>query len=130
MSALIYARVPNALKQALLAHAIERGLTLTGSVVELLGQGLKLGAHEQQVAGVERSLANLREQLYETEAQLRETELEVAAAGGSKQPGRSTALWQNGSSNRLPHAHTATIRSLAATCSYVAAARTPTAANH
>ena len=47
MSAVIYARVPDSLKQALHAHAAERGLTLTTALVGLVERGLQAIADEQ-----------------------------------------------------------------------------------
>jgi hypothetical protein len=81
----VYARVPISLKQALQAHAAERGLTLTGSVVELLSQALETGVHSHQLAALEQSLTHLREQLHETETLLREEELKLAAANQRQQ---------------------------------------------
>ena len=57
MSAVVYARVPDSLKQALEAHASEVRLTLTAAVVDLLGRGLQAIANEQSVAELERKLA-------------------------------------------------------------------------
>jgi hypothetical protein len=41
VSAVVYARVPEALKQTLEARARERGLSQTATVVELLERGLQ-----------------------------------------------------------------------------------------
>lgn len=85
MSAVLYARVPDPLKQALQAHAGERGLTLTHAVVELVERGLRAIADEQSVSELEARLAAARGELEQTRARLREAELGVRAAGEREQ---------------------------------------------
>jgi rubrerythrin len=80
MSEVVYARIPEALKQALGAHASARGVSLTAALVELLEQGLEASAEERSAAGLERELALARIELAETGGRLRETELRLEAA--------------------------------------------------
>src|SRR6266702_4228636 len=55
MSQVIYARVPDSLKQALASRAHERELNLTATVVELLEQGLE-ASDDQRAERLERAL--------------------------------------------------------------------------
>jgi hypothetical protein len=80
MSAVIYARVPDSLKQTLHAHAGERGLTLTTAVVELLERGLEAIADEHSVHELEAKLAAVSNELEATRGGLREAELGLQAA--------------------------------------------------
>ncbi len=80
MSAVVYARVPDSLKQALLAHASDGGRTLTAAVVDLLGRGLAAIASEQSVAELDRKLAACSSERARTRALLREAELRLQAA--------------------------------------------------
>jgi hypothetical protein len=80
MSAVVYARVPDSLKQALHAHASERALTLTGAVVDLLERGLEAIANEQSLAELEGKLAACTSERAQTRARLRESKLRVQAA--------------------------------------------------
>jgi rubrerythrin len=80
MSAVVYARVPDALKQALHAHAAERGLTLTTAVVELVERGLEAIAEEQSLSELDRKLAAASSELEQTRGRLREAELGLQAA--------------------------------------------------
>ena len=80
MSAVIYARVPDSLKQALEAHASARGLTLTRAVVELLEHGLEAIADEQSIAELKGKLAVLTGELAQTRGRLKEAELRLQAA--------------------------------------------------
>jgi hypothetical protein len=79
VSSVVYARVPDPLKQALAARARERGLSLTAAVVALLERGLD--ASEEERAGErERELAASARELEQTRAQLAEAELRLQAA--------------------------------------------------
>ncbi len=80
MSAVVYARVPDSLKQALQAHRSARGLTLNRAVVDLLEQGLQAIADEKPVAELERRLAASRSELERARARLTEAELRLHAA--------------------------------------------------
>ena len=77
---MVYARVPDSLKQALQAHASERGLTLTQAVVELVEHGLEAIADEQSVPGLEAKLALSTSELEKTRGRLKEAELRLQAA--------------------------------------------------
>jgi hypothetical protein len=79
VSEVVYARLPEALKEALRAHASARGLTLTAALVELLEQGLEARAAEHSAAAQERELALARSELAETGGRLREAELRPQA---------------------------------------------------
>ncbi len=65
------------LKQALHAHAAERGLTLTTAVVELVERGLEAIADEQSVSELEAKLAAASRELEQTRGRLQEAELGV-----------------------------------------------------
>ena len=80
MSAVVYARVSDVLKQALQAHASARGQTLTNAVVELVEHGLEAVANEQRRSELERRLAQTTDALTETRAALQEAELRLQAA--------------------------------------------------
>jgi hypothetical protein len=80
MSAVVYARVPDALKQGLEAHAAERALSLTAAVVELVGRGLEASTDEQSIADLERKLAGATRALAETRSRLSHAELSLRAA--------------------------------------------------
>jgi hypothetical protein len=79
VSSVVYARVPDPLKQALAARARERGLSVTAAVVALLERGLNAG--EQERAGErERELAASASELERTRTRLAEAELRLKAA--------------------------------------------------
>src|SRR5438552_11388952 len=80
MSAVLYARVPDSLKQTLEAHAAGRGLSLTQAVVELVEGGLEASADERFVTELERKLAAAASELAKTRARLRQAELGLQAA--------------------------------------------------
>jgi hypothetical protein len=88
VSEVVYARVPAALKQLLVARARERGLSLTGAVVELLERGLEANT------GADCSLAEARSALATTRSRLVELELslELAAAREQTDAGTLAAL--------------------------------------
>jgi hypothetical protein len=79
VSAVVYARVPDSLKLALEARARERGLTLTGVVVELLERGLEATGDEGS-RELERELVASANELERARGRLAEPEagLEVA----------------------------------------------------
>ena len=79
MGAVLYARVPDSLKQALAARARERSLSLTAAVVELLERGLEATADERS-SEREAALAAAASELERTRARLAEAEagLELA----------------------------------------------------
>jgi len=80
MSAVVYARVPDSLKQSLEAHAAARALSLTQAVVELVERGLQASADEQFVTELERKLAAATSELAKTRARLKQAELALRAA--------------------------------------------------
>jgi len=57
VSQVIYARVPDGLKEAADAYAGERGTTLTGAVVDLLERGLAAVSDEESVGDLHANLA-------------------------------------------------------------------------
>ena len=80
MSEVVYARVPDALKRALKAHAAERGLNLTSALVGLLERGLEAITDERSLSELERKLAASTNALAETQAQLKDAQLGLQAA--------------------------------------------------
>ena len=70
----------DSLKQALEAHASERGLSLTRALVELLERGLAPIAEEQSVREREGKLAAATSELTERRARLKQAELGLQAA--------------------------------------------------
>ncbi len=80
MSAVLYVRLPEALKQALAEHAARRGLSQTRAAVALLEQGLEAAAGEHSFAELEGRLAHSESEQAGTWARLREAELALAAA--------------------------------------------------
>ncbi len=79
MSQVIYARVPDSLKQALASRAHQRELNLTATVVELLEQGLE-ASDDQRAERLERALATAAGQLEQTRARLAEAKRTLTAA--------------------------------------------------
>jgi hypothetical protein len=77
MSQVIYARVPDALKDAVDAYAAERGTTLTSTVVDLLERGLVSTSDAPSVAQLELRLATAAAQKTDAEASLRSARLEL-----------------------------------------------------
>jgi antitoxin component of RelBE/YafQ-DinJ toxin-antitoxin module len=73
MSQVIYARVPDSLKESADAYAAERGLTLTSAVVDLLHRGLAAAADAESIVDLEARTARLI-----TEKAASESELQVA----------------------------------------------------
>lgn len=80
MSAVVYTRVPQALKQALAARARARGLSENALALELLEQGLAVGDDTQAGAPLERELAAATHELAQTQARLAEAEQRLQAA--------------------------------------------------
>jgi len=80
VSAVVYARLPEALKEDLQARAAERALTVNRALVELLEQALARSAQGGSVAELEATSTRLTEELAQTRADLREAELRLRAA--------------------------------------------------
>jgi plasmid stability protein len=83
VSKVVYARVPDALKQTLATRARERGLSQTATVVELLEQGLQ--ASDERPEGLERELAASTGQLEQTRARLAQAEAKLEATSQQQQ---------------------------------------------
>lgn len=79
MSQVIYARVPDLLKEAVDGYAEGRGTTLTSAVVDLLERGLVSTSDAPSVADLELKLAATSAQKAEAEASLRSARLELQA---------------------------------------------------
>lgn len=77
MSQVIYARVPDALKDAVDGYASERGTTLTSAVVDLLERGLVSTSDGPSVAQLELKLATTSAEKAEVKASLRSARLEL-----------------------------------------------------
>jgi hypothetical protein len=80
VSAVVYTRVPEALKQAVQARARERGLSLNAAVCELVERGLQARADKRASEGRERALAACASELEQERARLAEAELRLEAA--------------------------------------------------
>jgi len=80
VSAVLYIRVPEALKQALVAHAEGRGLSQTRALAELLELGLAGSAEERSLAELEGTLARAQGKLEATRVKVREAERALEAA--------------------------------------------------
>jgi len=80
VSAVLYTRVPEALKQALAAHAAGRGLSQTRAAVELLEQGLVASRDERSFAKLEGELSRSQGELAATRVRVRELEGALEAA--------------------------------------------------
>jgi antitoxin component of RelBE/YafQ-DinJ toxin-antitoxin module len=70
MSQVIYARVPDTVKEAADAYAEDRGVTLTSAVVDLLGRGLAAASDERSIADLESKLARASAEKAQSEANL------------------------------------------------------------
>jgi len=70
MTQVIYARVPDALKEAADLYADERAMTLTSAVVDLLGRGLAASSDERSVAELEIKAAKAEAARAESDARL------------------------------------------------------------
>jgi len=80
VSAVVYVRVPDALKQALKAHAAAHASTQTAAAAQLLGQGLQASAKAQPLAELEAQLADCRSEHDRTRTRLEQAELRLQAA--------------------------------------------------
>jgi len=80
MSAVVYARVPDSLKQTLAADAAARGLSLTQALVELVERGLATVTSETTVTELEARLAAATSELLELRGRLNQAELALQAA--------------------------------------------------
>jgi len=80
VSAVLYTRVPDQLKQALAAHAASRGLSQTRAIVELLEQGLAASTDERSLAELEGKLVRSQREGEATRVRVREAELTLQAA--------------------------------------------------
>lgn len=85
-SSVIYARVPDVLKDAAEAYAGERGTTLTSAVVDLLGRGLAAVSDERSVAELEENLAGVMAEKAQLGADLQALRAELAALRSFAQP--------------------------------------------
>jgi plasmid stability protein len=89
VSTVIYARVPDSLKQALAVRAGERGLSLTAAAVALLERGLDR-SEEERAGEREAELAASASELERTRARLAEAESTLALAREREQMTAST----------------------------------------
>jgi hypothetical protein len=80
MSAVVYIRAPDSLKQALKDYALVRGLTETAAAVSLLERALAAIADEASVEQLKRKLEGATRELETTRAALHEVELRERAA--------------------------------------------------
>ena len=80
MSAVVYTRVSEELKQALAARARERALSLNATVCELIERGLAAGEDESACERLERKLAASASELEQARARLVEAEVRLQAA--------------------------------------------------
>jgi hypothetical protein len=79
MSQVIYARVPDSLKEAADTYAGDRGVTLTAAVVDLLERGLAATTDERSIGQLELNLARVSAEKAQVEAELQATKTELAA---------------------------------------------------
>jgi antitoxin component of RelBE/YafQ-DinJ toxin-antitoxin module len=79
MTQVIYARTPEKVKAAADAYASERGMTLTGAVVDLLERGLSAASDEQSIAELQANLARANAEKAQVEASLKASASEAAA---------------------------------------------------
>ena len=80
MSAVLYTRLPEPLKQALAAHAAARALSLSRAVAELLEQALAASSAQHTRAELEAQLAQLTNALTAAEARADAAEFALQAA--------------------------------------------------
>ena len=78
MSQVIYARVPATVKEAADAYAGERGVTLTGAVVDLLERGLAAVSDEHSVSELQANLARIAAEKAQAESELKTAASELA----------------------------------------------------
>ena len=79
MTQVIYARVPDSLKEATDVYASEQGMKLTGAVVDLLERGLASVTDERSIADLERQVASVTTEKAHIEADLRVATNELTA---------------------------------------------------
>ena len=79
MSQVVYARVPDALKDALDAYATTAGTTLTAAVVDLLGRGLASTSDERSIDELRARLAAEVDQRRQLEAAVHASRVELGA---------------------------------------------------
>lgn len=79
MSQVIYARVPDNLKEAADSYAHDRGMTLTGAVVDLLERGLAAVSDERSIADLEARFAQVSAEKAQLDANLRVVATEIQA---------------------------------------------------
>lgn len=79
MSQVLYARLPDELKDATDAYASNRGATLTRAVVELLHRGLTAVAEEASIESLQTNLARTRAENEQIQAELRVAKSELQA---------------------------------------------------
>jgi hypothetical protein len=77
MSQVIYARVPDTLKEAVDIYATERGTTLTSAVVDLIERGLMATSDAPSVGDLEQKLATIAAEKLEAEASLKSARIEL-----------------------------------------------------
>lgn len=77
MSQTLYARVPDAVKEAVDAHAESRGLTLAACVAELLERGLASHEDGPVVARLEARIEKMQRELTQTRLELEQAEMRV-----------------------------------------------------
>ncbi len=80
MSGVVYARVPDSLKQALHKHAADRGLTLTGAVVEVAERGLEAIRTGASLESLADRLAALNREVERARMRLKEAEIRLQTA--------------------------------------------------
>jgi hypothetical protein len=85
-TAVIYARVPQTLKEAAELYASDHALTLTAAVADLLGRGLAALSDEHSLAELQTRVGELASEKAQTEAELQaaKTELRTLAALGQR----------------------------------------------
>ena len=71
MTQVIYARVPDTLKEAADLYASEQGVTLTAAVVDLLERGLAAVTDERSIADLEHQLVRVTGEKAQAEADLK-----------------------------------------------------------
>jgi hypothetical protein len=79
MSQVIYARVPEPLKEAADAYSEDCGVTLTSAVVDLLGRGLTAVSDEKSISALETKLALISVEKSQVEANLTAAMSELGA---------------------------------------------------
>jgi hypothetical protein len=70
MSHVIYARVPETLKEVVDGYAEERGVTLTSAAVDLLERGMAAVSDERSITNLETKLAQVTAEKAQSEAKL------------------------------------------------------------